>query len=221
VCVIDKPAGLVVHPGAGHRAHTLVHALLHHIPSLSRLSKDRPGIVHRLDKETSGVMVVAKTNAAHMHLARQFKDHTIERRYVALVDGEVAFDEGVIDIPIRRHKTDRKRMTVGFSDDAKEARTLYRVMKRFGSFTAVALSPQTGRTHQLRVHLAHLGHPVLGDPVYGKKKNFSRLALHAQELGFTHPVTGEMLRFSSPLPAEIKDALQTGAKAAPRKRTTS
>ncbi len=221
VCVIDKPAGLVVHPGAGHRAHTLVHALLYHIPTLSQLSKERPGIVHRLDKETSGVMVVAKTNAVHMHLARQFKDHTIERRYVALVSGEVAFDEGVIDIPIRRHKTDRKRMAVGFSDDAKEARTVYKVMRRFGSFTAVALLPQTGRTHQLRVHLAYLGHPVLGDSVYGRKNNFSRLALHAQELGFTHPVTGQRVQFSSPLPAEMQDALKEAPKAAPRKRTAS
>ncbi len=221
VCVIDKPAGLVVHPGAGHREHTLVHALLHHVPSLSQLSKDRPGIVHRLDKETSGVMVVAKTNAAHMHLARQFKDHTIERRYVALVDGEVAFDEGVIDIPIRRHKTDRRRMAVGFSDDAKEARTAYKVMKRCGAFTAVALTPQTGRTHQLRVHLAHLGHPVLGDPVYGRKKNFARLALHAEALGFKHPVTAERMHFSSSLPAEMQEALEEPPRALPRKRRTS
>jgi len=221
VCVIDKPAGLVVHPGAGHRTHTLVHALLYHIPSLSALSKDRPGIVHRLDKETSGVMVVAKTGAAHMHLARQFKDHTIDRRYVALVDGEVAFDEGVIDIPIRRHRTDRKRMAAGFSDDAKEAKTAYKVIKRLGGFTAVALLPQTGRTHQLRVHLAHLGHPVLGDPVYGRKKNFPRLALHAEALGFTHPVTGEKMHFSSPLPVEMQEALKKTPQALPRKRTTS
>jgi len=217
VCVIDKPVGLVVHPGAGHREHTLVHALLHRVPSLSHLSKDRPGIVHRLDKETSGVMVIAKTNAAHMHLAQQFKDHTIERRYVALVDGDVAFDEGVIDVPIRRHTTDRKRMAVGYGEDAREAHTVYKVMKRFTTFTAVELFPQTGRTHQLRVHLAHLGHPVLGDPVYGRKKNFSRLALHAQDLGFTHPVTGEMRRFSSPLPPEMEEAMKQTTPAA-RKR---
>jgi len=221
VCVINKPAGLVVHPGAGHRAHTLVHALLHHTSSLSRQSAERPGIVHRLDKETSGVMVVAKTDAAHMHLARQFKDHTIERKYVALVDGEVAFDEGVIDIPIRRHKTARKRMAAGFGDDAREARTRYKVIRRFGAFTAVALFPQTGRTHQLRVHLADLGHPVLGDPLYGNKKSFARLALHAESLGFEHPVTGQRVCFTSPLPAEMRAAMEQTPKPALRKRRRS
>jgi len=221
VCVIDKPAGLVVHPGAGHREHTLVHALLHHVSSLSQLSRERPGIVHRLDKETSGVMVVAKTNAAHMDLARQFKDHTIERRYVALVDGDVAFDEGVVDIPIRRHATDRQRMTAGYSDDAKEARTLYKVIRRFGSFTAVSFLPQTGRTHQLRVHMAYLGHPILGDRVYGKKKNFPRLALHAEALAFTHPVTQERVHFSSPLPAEMQEVLKETPKPPSRQRAAS
>jgi len=221
VCVIDKPPGLVVHPGAGNREHTLVHALLHHISSLSHLSKDRPGIVHRLDKDTSGVMVVAKTNAAHLGLARQFKDHSIERRYVALVDGDVAFDEGVIDVPIRRHAMDRRRMFVSFAGDAREAVTKYKVRKRFGAYTAVDLYPQTGRTHQLRVHLAHLGHHVLGDPIYGKKKDFPRLALHAAVLGFEHPGTGERVSFTSPLPAEMEEALGKTPRPAPRKKRSS
>ncbi|MGE5280378.1 MAG: RluA family pseudouridine synthase [Deltaproteobacteria bacterium] len=219
VCVIDKPSGLVVHPGAGHREHTLVHALLHHLDSLSQISRERPGIVHRLDKETSGVMVVAKTNAAHLDLARQFKEHTIERRYVALVEGDVAFEEGVIDVPVRRHRTDRKRMSAGYGDDAKEAKTRYKVTGRFGAYTAVALYPETGRTHQLRVHLAHLGYPVLGDPVYGGKKNFSRLALHAEVLGFTHPQTQERMRFTSPIPREMQEAMaQKPSPASPRKK---
>jgi 23S rRNA pseudouridine1911/1915/1917 synthase len=207
IIVLNKPSGMVVHPGAGNREHTLVNALLFHTRELSTLSPERPGIVHRLDKETSGVMVVAKNNAAHLNLSRQFKKHTIERRYIALVEGGVPFDEGVIDAPIKRHALDRKKMAVSFSEEAKGAHTVYKVLKRFPDYTSVALFPQTGRTHQLRVHLSFLGHPVLGDRTYGKAKSFARLALHAMVLGFTHPFTGKFIKFTSPLPPEMKAAM--------------
>lgn len=208
ILILDKPVGLVVHPGAGCRNKTLVNALLHYTSQLSRLSEERPGIVHRLDKDTSGVMVVARNNQAHLKLARQFKKHSIFRRYIALVEGSVGFDEGIVDVPIRRHFADRRKMMAGFSEDAREAQTFYRVLKRFPSYTALELFPQTGRTHQLRVHMNYLGHPILGDPVYGKKIHFSRLALHAKDLGFLHPSTGEKVEFSSPLPPEMKKAME-------------
>jgi 23S rRNA pseudouridine1911/1915/1917 synthase len=202
--VLNKPSGLVVHPGVGNQTHTLVQALLFHTKELSCVNKERPGIVHRLDKETSGVMVIAKNNPTHLELARQFKKHAIERRYIALVAGKVNFDEGVVDVPLKRHLLDRKKMAVSFTQEAKEAHTFYRVLKRYPEFTVVELFPQTGRTHQLRVHLSYLGHPILGDMTYGKKKNFPRLALHAKDLGFTHPSTGEFMKFESPLPLEMK-----------------
>jgi 23S rRNA pseudouridine1911/1915/1917 synthase len=206
--ILNKPSGMVVHPGPGNQTHTLVNALLFHTDELSSLSPERPGIVHRLDKETSGVMVIAKTNAAHLALAKQFKKHTIERRYIALVSGTVEFDEGVVDVPIKRHFLDRKKMSVSFHDKAKTAYTFYRVIKRCPEFTALELFPKTGRTHQLRVHLSYLGHPVLGDATYGRIKNFPRLALHAKDLGFQHPSTKEPLKFSSPLPSEMKAVLK-------------
>jgi 23S rRNA pseudouridine1911/1915/1917 synthase len=206
VLVLDKPQGMVVHPGAGNQTHTLVQALLFHTRQLSTINPQRPGIVHRLDKETSGVMVVAKNNSSHLNLTKQFKKHTIERRYIALVTGQVQFDEGVVDVPLKRHVLDRKKMFVSFTEEAKPAHTFYRVLKRYPEFTALELFPKTGRTHQLRVHLAYLGHPILGDSKYGKKKNFERLALHAKDLGFAHPSTGEFLKFQSPLPPEIKAA---------------
>ncbi|MEK7849238.1 MAG: RluA family pseudouridine synthase [Candidatus Omnitrophota bacterium] len=207
IIVLNKPSGLVVHPGAGNREHTLVNALLFHTQELSSLSEERPGIVHRLDKETSGIMVIAKNNHSHLELAKQFKIHSIERRYIALVSGGIEFDEGVIDIPIKRHVMDRKKMSVSFTDEAKPAQTRYRVLKRYPEYSAVELFPQTGRTHQLRVHLNYLGHPVLGDSVYGKKTSFPRLALHAKDLGFNHPSSGEFVKFSSPLPEEMKAAM--------------
>ena len=231
ILVLNKPAGLVVHPGAGRETHTLVHALLFHTRELSSLSPERPGIVHRLDKETSGVMVIAKNNFSQMELAKQFKKHTIERRYIALVEGQVSFDEGVVDVPLRRHSIDRKKMAVSFSEEAKSAETFYRVLKRYEElpmvgkeadvrkkttvasknpnrgFTALELFPKTGRTHQLRVHLNYLGHPVLGDATYGRKMNFSRLALHAHDLGFAHPNTGVFMKFKAPLPPEMKTAM--------------
>lgn len=208
IIVLDKPPGLVVHPGAGNQQHTLVNALLFHTKELSSISQERPGIVHRLDKDTSGVMVIAKNNHAHLELAKQFKKHSIERRYIALVGGLIEFDEGIIDVPLKRHILDRRKMFVSFTEEAKPAHTFYRVLKRFSDFTAVELFPKTGRTHQLRVHLLYLGHPVLGDKTYGKLKDFSRLALHAKDLGFHHPSTGEFVKFSSPLPKEMKEVLK-------------
>ncbi|MFH0876599.1 MAG: RluA family pseudouridine synthase [Candidatus Omnitrophota bacterium] len=204
--VLDKPSGLVVHPGAGNLTSTLAHALLFHTKDLSSVNPQRPGIVHRLDKDTSGVMVIAKNNASHFDLSKQFKEHSIERRYVALVSGHVQFDEGIVDVPIKRHVLDRKKMSVSFTEEAKTAHTFYRVLKRYTDFTALELIPKTGRTHQLRVHLSYLGHPVLGDATYGTKKNFPRLALHALELGFQHPSTKKFVKFSSPLPPEMKAA---------------
>lgn len=208
IIVLDKPSGLVVHPGAGNLEHTLVNALLFHTKELSTISQERPGIVHRLDKDTSGVMVVAKNNHTHLELAKQFKKHSIERRYIALVSGVIEFDEGVIDVPLKRHILDRKKIAVSFTEEAKPAHTYYKVLKRFVDKTAVSLFPKTGRTHQLRVHLAYLGHPILGDVTYGKAKNFTRLALHAKDLGFYHPSTGELVRFESPLPKEMKEFLK-------------
>jgi 23S rRNA pseudouridine1911/1915/1917 synthase len=207
VIVIDKPSGMVVHPGAGNPEHTLVQALLHHCATLSNLSPDRPGIVHRLDKDTSGVMVAAKNNPAHLALAKQFKKHSIHRRYIALVEGSVSFDEGIVDVPVKRHVVDRKKMFVSFTEEAKEAHTFYRVLGRYKDYTALELIPQTGRTHQLRVHMSYLSHPILGDAVYGRKKNFPRLALHAKDLSFEHPTTKEFVEFSSPLPPEMEKAM--------------
>jgi len=207
ILVLDKPSGLVVHPGAGNKTHTLANALLFHTEDLSNLSPDRPGIVHRLDKDTSGVMVVAKNNAAHINLTKQFKKHSIERCYVALVEGRIEFDEGAIDVPLKRHSIDRKKMSVSFADESKDAHTIYKVLKRYADKTAVALFPQTGRTHQLRVHLNYLGHPILGDLTYGLRKNFPRLALHAKTLGFFHPATNNFVKFESPLPKEMRDAM--------------
>ena len=205
--VVNKPEGMVVHPGAGNPKETLVNALLHHTKDLSDVNPERPGIVHRLDKETSGLMVVAKNNFSHLELSKQFRIHLIKRRYIALVRGRVEFKEGVIDVPINRHPVRRKNMSVSFAPDAKEAQTYYRTVKRFEDFTLLELLPKTGRTHQLRVHLAYLKHPILGDSKYGNKKDFPRLALHAKDLGFRHPRKEEFLEFTSPLPQEIKKAI--------------
>jgi len=207
IIVLNKPRGLVVHPGAGNKKSTLANALLYHIKILSDVNPGRPGIVHRLDKETSGLLVIAKNNFAHLDLAKQFKNHTIKRRYIALVEGKVQFKEGLIDAPIKRHPLKRKKMTIDFSSLAKQAKTFYRVIKRFDNFTLLELIPSTGRTHQLRVHLAYLGHPILGDACYGHKNTFDRLALHAKDLGFAHPKSKKSVEFTSPLPYEIKNAI--------------
>lgn len=202
--VVDKPAGMVVHPAAGNASGTLVNALLYHCKKLSSLNEPlRPGIVHRLDKDTSGVMVVAKNNAAHHFLARQFVEHTIGRKYMAIVSGCVELDEGIIDLPLGRSRRDREKMAVTF-DKSRAAQTVYKVVGRAKDFTALEIFPRTGRTHQIRVHLAYLGHPVLGDNKYGRPFSFGRLALHARTLGFVHPKSGKYLEFSSPLPKEFK-----------------
>lgn len=203
LAVIDKPSGLVVHPGAGNLEHTLVNALLNRFKQLSSVNPNRPGIVHRLDKETSGLLVIAKNNNAHLALAKQFAEHSIKRKYAAIVHGEVELDEDIIEVPIGRHPIKRKSMSAGLSLDSKYAKTLYRVIKRKSGFSLLELEPFTGRTHQLRVHLVFLGYPILGDTKYGKRDQASRLALHAKYIGFTHPGTGKFIEFSSKLPKEF------------------
>ncbi|MEI6631826.1 MAG: RluA family pseudouridine synthase [bacterium] len=205
--VINKQAGLVVHPAPGNYQHTLVNALLYRVKKLSDVNPARPGIVHRLDKETSGVLVVAKNNTAHHALVLQFASHSIKRKYVALVKGNVEFDENVIELPIQRDPRKRKNMSVGFSKSSKYAKTYYRTIRRSDYYSLLELEPFTGRTHQLRVHLASLGHPILGDTKYGKNNDFVRMALHAKSLGFLHPGTGKFMEFSSELPLEFKQFL--------------
>ncbi len=207
LAIINKLPGVVVHPAPGNPEHTLVNALLHHFKKLSDISPQRPGIVHRLDKETSGLLVIAKNNPAHLVLAKQFAAHSIKRKYIALVKGIVDFDEDVIEMPIGRHPYKRKNMSVGFGKNTKYAKTLYRTLKRGNDFSLLELEPFTGRTHQLRVHLAFLGHPILGDSKYGKNNQFARLALHAKYLGFTHPRTGKFVEFSCELPLEFNEFL--------------
>lgn len=222
--VINKPAGMVVHPAPGHASGTLVNALLYHCRDLSGIGGSlRPGIVHRLDKDTSGVMVVSKDDNAHQGLAAQFKEHSICRKYVAFVFGHVQNTTGTIDKPIGRHPQERKKMS-GASRSGRRAVTHWEVLQRFDRdrMSYLELTLETGRTHQIRVHLSEMNLPVVGDPVYGghKKSNaigdselrslvqgLKRQALHARLLGFTHPVTGEQLEFSSPLPADMKAIL--------------
>lgn len=202
--VVNKPRGMMVHPAQGCYTGTLVNALLHHSVKLSQVNEEmRPGIVHRLDKETSGLLLVAKDNITHTKLAKQFARHEIKKRYVALVEGEIEFDEGVVDVPIGRHPRHREKKAVQFNDDAKDSVTFYRVIKREKGVTLVALFPKTGRTHQLRVHMSYLKHSILGDDKYGKAKSFPRLALHAQSIGFRHPQTKKYLELSSRPPREF------------------
>lgn len=203
LAVINKPAGLVVHPAPGNAEHTLVNALLRHFKDLSDINPQRPGIVHRLDKGTSGLLVIAKNNSSHLALSAQFAEHSIKRKYVALVKGRVEFDENVIEVPLGRHPRKRKNMSVGFTEKAKYAKTYYRVLKRGENCTLLELEPFTGRTHQLRVHLAFIGHPILGDSQYGKNNAWERLALHAKYLGFQHPRTGKFVEFSLAPPVEF------------------
>ncbi len=205
LAVINKPAGLVVHPAPGNYEHTLVNALLHVFKELSDINPQRPGIVHRLDKGTSGLLLIAKNNFAHLDLAGQFAGHSIKRKYIALVKGRVEFDENVIELPIGRHPVKRKNMSVGFGEKARRALTKYRTLKRGKNFSLLELEPFTGRTHQLRVHLAFIGHPVLGDDKYGKNNPFPRMALHAKTLGFIHPRTKKLMEFTSEMPEEFKE----------------
>ena len=209
--VINKPAGLVVHPGAGHKAGTLVNALLHHSADLSGIGgKERPGIVHRLDKETSGCLVAAKNDQTHRGLSTQFAERTVEKVYLALVVGRLRKAGGRIEAAIGRHPKDRQRMSVQ-STRGRAATTEYRVVRAAERATLVECRLHSGRTHQIRVHLHHLGHPVLGDTIYGAKhaKDFPRQMLHAWKLGFRHPRTNELMRFEAPIPADFGAAMQT------------
>jgi 23S rRNA pseudouridine1911/1915/1917 synthase len=205
LAVINKPTGMVVHPGAGNYQHTLVNALLYNFKELSHIHPQRPGIVHRLDKETSGLLIIVKNDHAHLVLAKQFADHTIKRQYTALVKGSMDFDENVIELPIGRHPRNWKKMSVAFGEKGKYAKTYYRTLKRTLKVSLVQLNPFTGRTHQLRVHLAFIGHPILGDAKYGRDNAFSRLALHANYIGFLHPTTVKFAEFSTPVPQEFID----------------
>lgn len=203
LAVINKPSGLVVHPAPGNYEHTLVNALKNVFSELSDINPARPGIVHRLDKETSGLLIIAKNNFSHLGLTKQFTEHTIKKEYIAIVKGIMEFDEGVVEAPISRHLYKRKNMAVSFTQKAKEAKTYYRTLKRFKDFSLIELHPFTGRTHQLRVHLDFIGHPILGDEKYGKNNKFSRLALHAKRLIFTHPRTGKIIDLTAPTPEEL------------------
>ena len=215
--VVDKPAGLVVHPAAGNPDGTLVNALLHHCGgSLSGIGGiARPGIVHRIDKDTSGLLVVAKTDVAHEGLAKQFAAHSIERRYLAIVNGVPKTSEGSVDAPLARSATNRKKIAIVEGKRGKRAVTHWRRLQILREAALVECRLETGRTHQVRVHMASLGHPLLGDPVYGrsgknsrellKSLNFRRQALHAAELGFTHPVTKHRLSFASGMPADMQE----------------
>lgn len=199
--VINKPRGIVVHPSAGHPDGTLVNALLNHCSDLSGIGGlRRPGIVHRHDKDTTGALLAAKNDAAHQGLAAQFKDRSALRVYWALVEGNVKAEQGEVDAPIGRHPKDRQRMAV--VQDGRQATTRYRVLHRFDKSTLVACFLVTGRTHQIRVHMAHIGHPLLGDEVYGRKKQPASLAgqmLHGRQLGFVHPKTGVWMQIIAPL----------------------
>ncbi len=208
--VVNKVQGMVVHPAPGAWAGTLVNALMYHCDNLSGINGVlRPGIVHRIDKDTSGLLVVAKSDLAHENLSKQLKDHSTARRYQALVHGILHEPSGTIDAPIGRDPSERKRMAVT-SHNSKSAVTHYTVLERFQEFSYVEVQLETGRTHQIRVHMAYIGHPVLGDPLYGPKRNRFNLSgqmLHAAELGFIHPRNGNWLDFTAPLPDRFKEIL--------------
>ena len=205
--VIDKPAGLVVHPAPGHEHDTLVNALLAHVPELDTSAyPTRPGIVHRLDKDTSGLMVIAKTPQSHAALAEQMKAHETVKRYLALVEGQMSASEGVIEAPIGRDPRNRQRMAVvSLAAGGREARTRFRVLRQIRGRTYLELQLETGRTHQIRVHLAAIHHPVVGDTVYGRPQppQPRRQFLHAAHLEFAHPTTGAMMAFDAPLPPDL------------------
>lgn len=224
--VVDKPAGMVVHPSPGHESGTLVHALLAHCSNLSGIGGFlRPGIVHRLDADTSGLLVVAKSDEAHISLSRQLMERRVHRIYYSITWGELESETGEIDLPIGRSPRDRKKMAV-VSEGGREAVTTYYVLDTFGPFQYIKIQLGTGRTHQIRVHLSHSGHPVLGDPVYGGRKIrrgalikseidlagkalslIDRQALHAGELAFSHPLSGEEVRFEAVIPADMRSVL--------------
>ncbi len=212
VILINKPKNMVVHPAAGHYTGTLVNALMYHCRGdLSGINGVlRPGIVHRIDKDTTGVLIVCKNDRAHNALAEQLKEHSITRKYRAIVCGNLKEDEGTVDAPLGRHPQDRKKMAIVRSG-GKRAVTHYRVLERFGNDTYIECQLETGRTHQIRVHMASLGHPLLGDEIYGRAKSPFKLegqTLHAMVLGFIHPTTGEYMEFEAPLPEYFEKLLE-------------
>jgi 23S rRNA pseudouridine1911/1915/1917 synthase len=225
IIVLDKPPGLVIHPAPGHQSGTLVHGLLHHCNDLSGIGGVlRPGIVHRLDKDTSGLLVVAKNDNAHNFLSSQFKNSKVDKKYIALVHGIPEKSEGMIDLPISRHPVKRKEMAVSPSSKGKNALTIWKIEETLSDkFTLLSVTIKTGRTHQIRVHMSHTGHPVVGDPVYGFKKTWwkkntgysketvesiTRQMLHSKYLGFLHPDTREYVEFNSPMPQDMCRAME-------------
>ena len=208
VIVINKPQGMVVHPAPGHDEHTLVNALLYHCPLSTINGTFRPGIVHRIDKDTAGLLMGAKNDKAHRALAQQLKDKTNIREYVALVHGRIAEDEGTINAPIGRSLKDRKKQAV--VKDGRNAVTHFEVLKRYRDYTFVKCILETGRTHQIRIHMKYIGHPLVGDPLYGPKKTIKGNGqfLHAGKLGFVHPTTGKLLIFEAPLPKIFQECLE-------------
>ncbi|MDT2612188.1 RluA family pseudouridine synthase [Enterococcus dongliensis] len=209
VVVVNKPQGMVVHPSAGHPNGTLVNGLLYQIKNLSTINDVvRPGIVHRIDKDTSGLLMVAKNDHAHEVLAKQLKDKTSLRKYIALVHGEIPHEKGRIEAPIGRSKVNRKMQAI--TEEGKSAVTHFEVLQRFEGYTLIELQLETGRTHQIRVHMQYIGYPVAGDPLYGPKKTLKGNGqfLHAKLLGFEHPTTGEMMVFEAPLPEIFKKTLK-------------
>jgi len=208
IIVVDKPAGMVVHPAPGHPRGTLVNALLWHYPGMNIGGGIRPGIVHRIDRDTSGLLVVARNDYALQQLQQQQLAHTMHKEYIALVEGGFKTDSGTVDAAIARHPRDRLRMAI--MDDGRAARTHWRVIERFQQQTVLALTLETGRTHQIRVHCQHMRHPIIGDPMYGvqiSKPRLERQFLHAHKLGFLHPRSNEAIEFSSPLPADLQRIL--------------
>ena len=213
VCIVNKPKGMVVHPAAGHYRDTLVNGIMYHCQdSLSGINGSlRPGIVHRIDKDTTGALIICKNDKAHSCIAEQLKEHSITRRYRAIIIGNLSEDEGTVDAPIGRHPTQRKKMAVN-RINGKRAVTHYRVLERFRGYTYIECQLETGRTHQIRVHMASIGHPLLGDTVYGPAKPAYPLlegqTLHAMVIGFVHPTTGAYMEFEAPLPAYFAELLQ-------------
>lgn len=211
VIVVNKVRGMVVHPAVGHPSGTLVNALMYHCKDLSGINGEiRPGIVHRIDKDTSGLIMAAKNDASHASLSAQLKEHSVTRRYIAVVHGNLSHDKGTVDAPIGRDPHDRKLYTVT-EKNSKRSVTHFTVLERFGDCTLLELQLETGRTHQIRVHMKFIGHPLVGDPIYGRSKGttMNGQALHAAVLGFVHPSTGEYKEFSAPIPADMEELLYT------------